>query len=74
MIITLDNVSNLLHLPIDQFYTYVIIDTDGATKVLVNTLFVDYDTVVPKAKQCRGGHVCLIWLREVYENTSSNRQ
>jgi len=43
MTITLDDVSNLLHLPIvDQFYTQQTLDTDATNDLLVESLRVDH--------------------------------
>ena len=73
--ITLDDVSNLLHLPImGQFYTYPTLDAAATTDLLVDSLRVDRGVAAAETRHCRGGHVRLSWLREMYEDTCSRRQ
>ncbi|XP_068491123.1 protein MAIN-LIKE 2-like [Phaseolus vulgaris] len=73
--ITLDDVSNLLHLPImGQFYTYPSLDTATATDLLVDSLRVDRGVAAAETRHCRDGHVRLSWLREMYEDACTRRQ
>ena len=73
--ITLDDVSNLLHLPIiGQFYTYLSLDAAAATDLLVDSLRVERGVAAAETRHCRGGHVRLSWLREMYEDACSRRQ
>jgi len=73
--ITLDDVSNLLHLPIiGQFYTYPSLDATSATNLLVESLCVDRGAAAAETRHCRGGHVRLSWLREIYEGACNKRQ
>ena len=73
MTITLDDVSNLLHLPIvGQFYTHETLDSDSATDLLVESLRVDRALASEETRHCRGAHVRLSWLR--YEDACSRRQ
>ncbi|XP_068478444.1 protein MAIN-LIKE 1-like isoform X1 [Phaseolus vulgaris] len=75
MTITLDDVSNLLHLPIvGQFYTQETLDSDSATDLLVEALRVDRALASEETRHCRGAHVRLSWLREVYQDACSRRQ
>jgi len=65
--ITLDDVSNLLHLPIiGQFYTYPRLDATTTTDLLVDSLSVDWGVAAAETGHCWGGHVRLSWLREMY--------
>jgi len=58
--ITLDDVSNLLHLPImGQFYTYPTLDAAATTDLLVDSLRVDRGVAAAETRHCRGGHVRL---------------
>jgi len=58
--ITLDDVSNLLHLPIiGQFYMYLSLDAAAATDLLVDSLGVDRGVAAAETRHCRGGHVPL---------------
>ncbi|XP_068485021.1 protein MAIN-LIKE 2-like [Phaseolus vulgaris] len=73
--ITLDDVSNLLHLPIiGQFYTYLSLDAVAATDLLVDSLRVERGVAAAETRHCQGGHVRLSWLREMYEDACSRRQ
>jgi len=64
--ITLDDVLNLLHLPIvDQFYTHETLDADSANDLLVESLHVDRGVASQVTRHCRGVHVRLSWLRDV---------
>jgi len=75
MTITLDDVSNLLHMPIvGQFYTLHILDADSVNDLLVESLRVDRGVASEETRHCRGAHVCLSWLRDVYEDACSRRQ
>jgi len=60
MTITLDDVSNLLHLPIvGHFYTQETLDSDSATDLLVESLRVDRAFASEETRHCRGAHVRL---------------
>lgn len=68
MSMTLDDVSNILHIPIaGQFCSYITIDSNTAITLLVNLLAVDFGDASAETRKCRGAHVRLSWLREVYE-------
>jgi len=67
MTITLDDVSNLLHLPIvGKFYTHQTLDVDGTNDLLVESLLVDRGVAAEETQHYRGDHVRLICLRDVY--------
>jgi len=75
MTITLDDMPNLLHLPIvGQFYTHHMLHGVGATNALVELFGVTHENASNEIDFCRGAHVRLSWLREVYENACTNRQ
>jgi len=70
MTITLDDVSNLLHLPIvDQFYRQETLDADSTIDFLVQALRVDCGNAYEETRYCRGAHVRLSWLRDVCTKT-----
>jgi len=72
---TLDDVSNLLHLPIiGKFYMYPSLDAAAVTDLLVDSLRVDRGVAAAETRHCRGGHVRLSWLREMYEDACTKRQ
>ena len=69
MTITLDDVSNLLHLPIvDHFYTQETLEVDSTNDLLVESLRVDHGVASEETRHHRGDHVCLSWLRDVYKD------
>ena len=73
--ITLNDVYNFLHLPIiGQFYTYTSLDAAAATDLLADSLRVERGVAAAETRHCRGGHVRLSWLREMYEDACSRRQ
>ncbi|XP_068475175.1 protein MAIN-LIKE 1-like [Phaseolus vulgaris] len=75
MTITLDDVSNLLHLPIvSHFYTQETLDSDLANDLLVEFLRVDRGLASEETRHCRRAHVRLSWLTDVYEDACSRRQ
>jgi len=75
MTITLDDVSNLLHLPIvGQFYTHETLDADSTIDLLVQALRVDRGNAYEETRYCQGAHVRLSWLRDVYKDACSRRQ
>ena len=75
MTITLDDVSNLLHLPIvGQFYKHETLDADSTNDLLVESLRVDHGVASEETRHCRGAHVRLNWLKDVYEDACSRRQ
>ena len=58
MTITLDDVSNLLHLPIvGHFYTQETLDSDSANDLLVESLHVDRALAYEETRHYRGAHV-----------------
>ena len=62
MIITLNDVSLLLHIPIvGGFYSYLHTSKEVAITLLMELLRADKDVFLDM-KQCRGGHVCLAWF------------
>ena len=74
MIITLDDVSNLWHLPIiGQFFTHQILDADGANDLFVEFLRVDRGVAYEETRHCQGAHVRLSWLKDVYKHACSRR-
>ncbi|XP_068492245.1 protein MAIN-LIKE 2-like [Phaseolus vulgaris] len=67
MTITLDDVSSLLHLPIlGQFPTCVPLEYNGAATILTELLGVEEAREKAEMRQCRGVHVRLSWLRDIY--------
>ena len=75
MTITLDDVSNLLHLPIvDQFYIDQTLNSDATNDLLVESLCVDHGVASEETWHCGGAHVRLSWLRDVYEDACSRSQ
>ena len=65
----------MLHLPIvGQFYTQETLDADLAIDLLVQALRVDRGDASEETRYCRGAHVHLSWLRDVYEDACSRRQ
>jgi len=75
MIITFDDVSNLLHLPIvSQFYMQQTLDANSTNDLLVESLCVDRGVASEEIRHCRGAHVRLSWLRDVYEDACSRSQ
>ena len=75
MTIILDDVSNLLHLPIaSQFYTHQTSDAYAANDLLVKRLRVDRGVASEETRHYQGSHVRLGWLRDVYKHACSRRQ
>ena len=73
--ITLDDLSNLLHLPIiRKFYTYPNLYVVVAMDLLVQSLCVDCGATIAETRHCQGGNMRLNWLREVYEDVCNNKQ
>ncbi|XP_068492241.1 protein MAIN-LIKE 1-like [Phaseolus vulgaris] len=74
MTITLDDVSSLLHLPIlGQFPTFVPLEYNEAATILAELLGVDETRGKAEMRQCRGVHVRLSWLRDIYEEFALRR-
>jgi len=74
MTITLDDVSNLLYMPIvAQFYLHQALDADATNDLLVESLRVDRGVASEETRRCRGAHVRLNWLRDVYKDACSRR-
>ncbi|XP_047177868.1 protein MAIN-LIKE 1-like [Vigna umbellata] len=68
MSVTLDDVHNLLHLPImGQFCDVEELEYDEARSHLMDLLGVDRAKASAEMKQSRGPKVRLSWLREVYQ-------
>ena len=68
MTITLDDVSSLLHLPIlGQFPTYVPLEYNRVATILAELLGAEEARGKAEMRQCRGVHVRLIWLRDIYK-------
>ncbi|XP_068466394.1 protein MAIN-LIKE 2-like [Phaseolus vulgaris] len=68
MTISLDDVSSLSHLPnLGQFPTYVPLEYNEVEIILVELLGVGEARGKTEMKQCRGTHVRLSWLRDIYE-------
>jgi len=75
MTITLDDVLNLLHMPIvGQFYTHQTLDANAANDLFIKSLHVDRGVAYEETRYFWGTHVCLSWLRDVYEDARSRRQ
>jgi len=75
MTVTLDDVSMLFHLPIiGQFCPNVPIDNVGAMAPLIELLGVDRAKAIAELRQCRGPHVRLSWLRDLYEDYCETEQ
>lgn len=65
----------MLHLPIvGQFYRQETLDADSAIDLLVQALRVDRGNASEETRYCRGDHVRLSWLRDVYEDACSRKQ
>ncbi|XP_047181966.1 protein MAIN-LIKE 1-like, partial [Vigna umbellata] len=68
MSVTLDDVMNLLHLPImGQFCEVEELEYDEARSHIMELLGVDHSKASSEMKQSRGPKVRLSWLREVYQ-------
>ncbi|XP_017420349.1 protein MAIN-LIKE 1 [Vigna angularis] len=68
MTVTLDDVMNLLHLPImGQFCEVEELEYDEARSHIMDLLGVDHAKASVEMKQSRGPKVRLSWLREVYQ-------
>lgn len=50
------------------------LDAAGAINLLVESLHVDRADATTETRHCSRNHVRLSWLRDVYEDTCSNRQ
>ncbi|KAJ1400022.1 Aminotransferase-like, plant mobile domain [Sesbania bispinosa] len=69
MTITLDDVNNLLHIPVHgRFFFLPSLDKDEAKELLVILLGVSYSDAHDEIEYTRGPSVRLGWLRTVYEN------
>ncbi|XP_025984555.1 protein MAIN-LIKE 1-like [Glycine max] len=68
LIITLDDVSSLLHLPvIGDLHAFEPLHVDDAIQMLVDMLMVSPESARAKRVQCRGLYVRLQWIRDIYE-------
>jgi len=75
MTITLNDVSNLLHLPIvGHFYMHQTLDSYSTNDLLVESLRVNHGVASEETRHCRGPHVRLSWLRDVYEDACLKRR
>ena len=67
--ITLDDVASLLHVPITgtlhKFEPLVTLDAIG---LLTELLEVSHEEATAETRHAGGPHVCLGWLRDVYES------
>ncbi|KAJ1407063.1 Aminotransferase-like, plant mobile domain [Sesbania bispinosa] len=69
MTITLDDVNNLLHIPVHgRFFFLPSLGKDEAKELLVTLLGVSYSDTHEEIEYTRGPSVKLSWLRSVYEN------
>ncbi|KAJ1439533.1 Aminotransferase-like, plant mobile domain [Sesbania bispinosa] len=69
MTITLDDVNNLLHIPVHgRFFFLPSLGKDEAKELLVTLLGVSYSDAHEEIEYTRGPSVRLNWLRSVYEN------
>jgi len=50
------------------------LDATASTNLLVDSLRVDWGVAAAETRHCRGGHVRLSWLREMYEGACTRRQ
>ncbi|KAJ1385328.1 Aminotransferase-like, plant mobile domain [Sesbania bispinosa] len=67
--ITLDDVNNLLHIPVHgRFFFLPSLGKDEAKELLVTLLGVSYSDAHEEIEYTRGPSVKLSWLRSVYEN------
>jgi len=72
MTITLDDVSNLLHLSIvGQFYAQQTLDSDSANDLLVESIRVDCGVAYEETRHCRGAtmiHACRVFVVELHKH------
>ena len=69
VMITLDDVSSLLHLPVvGDLHTFQPLHVDEAVLMLVDLLMVSPETARAETEHCRGPYVCLSWLRNMYQH------
>ncbi|KAJ1436060.1 hypothetical protein SESBI_04614 [Sesbania bispinosa] len=68
MTITLDDVSNLLHIPIaGRFFFLPPMSKNDANQLLVTALGVSYSKAFVEIEIIRGPYVRLSWLRNIYK-------
>ncbi|KAL5180823.1 Protein MAIN-LIKE 1 [Glycine soja] len=68
VIITLDDVASLLHLPVvGAFHSFELLHVDDAGEMLVELLEVSAAEARAETIQCHDSYVRLLWLRDVYE-------
>jgi len=67
VIITLDDVTSLLHLSITSaFHSFEALHVDDAIFLLVELLEVSSEEVRAETVQCHVAYVWLSWLRDIY--------
>ncbi|XP_028181278.1 protein MAIN-LIKE 1-like [Glycine soja] len=68
LMITLDDVSSLLHLPIsDAFHSFHALYVDKAIFLLIELLEVSAEEARAETTRSRGAYVRLGWVRDIYE-------
>ena len=68
VIITLDDVASLIHLPIiGEFHTFQALHVDEAMLMLVDLLLVSVEAARAEIGHCHGPYVCLSWLQDMYQ-------
>ena len=69
LIITLDDVASLLHLPITgAFHSFEPLYVDEAVLMLVELLEVSGEEARAETAQCHGAYICLSWLQNIYQS------
>ena len=75
VMITLDDVSSLLHIPITSaLHSFEPLVTSDAVALLTELLEVTADKATAKTCQAGGPHVRLSWLRDMYQSRCRARQ
>ncbi|XP_028215229.1 protein MAIN-LIKE 1-like [Glycine soja] len=68
VMITLDDVSSLLHLPmVGDLHVFQPLHMDDAVQMLVDLLMVSAEAARAETGQCRGLYVRLQWVRDIYK-------
>ncbi|XP_006603242.1 protein MAIN-LIKE 1-like [Glycine max] len=68
VMITLDDVSSLLHLPVvGDLHAFQPLHVDDTVQMLVDLLMVSAEAARAETGQCRGPYVHLQWVRDIYE-------
>ena len=67
VIITLDDITSLLHLPIvGTFHSFEQLHVDDTVDILVELIEVNAAKMKAEMIQCHGSYVRLSWLRDMY--------